>query len=332
MAKRPKKPSEQASKLQEALQFLSLLTKKVGAPNETHIKLINKWSVAFNGIIAAGHPINEDLTACPHSETLTEALKKCDIQFTIEQPDEHKLLIKSGKFRVSVPCIDSNLFYIGSVDDPSYSLRGSFTEGLEAVNVMPDENGQKVHLVSLLMNGQSLIATNGTMILEYWHGLDLPNNIAIPKEFAAILVKSKKKVKSLGNSNTTITVHFEDGSWLRTQLYADRWPDVSSILNRPSYPEPVPTDFFTGLTSVAPFSTDGLVHFGNGAILSHASEDVGASYSVPGLQAGPIFSAEQLKLAQPYMQKVDWQAEADFGKMMMFFSERVRGAIMGRSR
>ena len=332
MAKRPKKPSEQVSKLSEALQFLSLLTKKTGAPNETHIKLVNKWAVAFNGIIAAGQPINEDLSACPHAQTLPEALTKCGLQFTIEQPAEHKLVLKSGKFKANIPCINTELLYVGNIDNSNYDLNERFMEGLGAINIMPNENGQQVHLVSLLMNGQSIIATNGTMILEYWHGLDLPSGLAIPKDFATALVKSKKKSVGLGCSKSTITVHFDDRSWLRTQLYADVWPDVRPILNRPCEPEPMPADFFQGLVSIVPFSTDGLVHFGNGLILSHASEDAGASYAVPGLQAGPIFPADQLKLCQPYMQKVDWQAKADFGTMAMFFGEKIRGAIMSRQR
>lgn len=334
MAKKPRKPSEQASKLGEALQFLSLVTSKTGTPYQTHIKLISKWAVAFNEIIAAGQPIEEDITACPHAETLNEALKKCGASFEVSQPDQHRLVFKNAKFRANVPCIDPNLLFIGSIDGKDFDINQSFVDALTAINVMPyDEGGDKVYPKSILMWGPSIIACDGAMVLEYWHGLDLPVNIAIPKSFITILGKIKKKPVKLGNSQSTLTIHYEDESWIRTQLYKADWPDVRPIFDRKSYPLPVPEGFFQGLASVAPFSTDGSVHFRAGAILSHASEDAGASYAVPGLEAGPIYSAEQLLMCQPFMEHVDFYAKSDHNSlMMMFHNAKCRGALMARAR
>ena len=65
------------------------------------------------------------------------------------------------------------------------------------------------------------------MLMEAWHGLDLPPNVPLPKQFVAALVKQKKNLTGFGFSRSSATFYFEDGCWLRTQLYSDEWPDVS---------------------------------------------------------------------------------------------------------
>ena len=98
----------------------------------------------------------------------------------------------------------------------------------------------------------------------------------------------------------------------------------------PCNPYPLPSGFFTALSAVAPFSADGLIHFGAGVMQSHASADVGACYSLEGLPKGPVFFAKQLALLKPYMQTVDFLAPGPEGTtMLMFFGDKIRGLITG---
>src|SRR4051812_42053534 len=109
MARQPRAKAEpkKSSQLLAALQFCSCVSEKLGAPYETHIALRNNWAIAFNGIVAAGCPIIEDVHTNPHNLLLIEALSKCDDNYSLTQLDSNRLAVKSGKFKAVIPCLDA---------------------------------------------------------------------------------------------------------------------------------------------------------------------------------------------------------------------------------
>src|SRR5439155_4696010 len=104
------------------------------------------------------------------------------------------LSIKSGKFKASVDCLDPALMQEAVPDPQIVGITNKFKEAVEAVGVLASENAQHVLTASVLMNGSTVISTNRVMLLEYWHGLDLPPNIPLPKEFVKALTKQKKNL------------------------------------------------------------------------------------------------------------------------------------------
>ena len=175
---------------------------------------------------------------------LIDALSKCDENFSLTQLDNNRLSIKSGKFKAVVPCLDPTLMQEALPDPMIAQINNSFKLAVEAVGVLASENAQHILTASVLMNGASVISTNRVMLLEYWHGLDLPSNIPLPKQFVAALVKTKKNLIGFGFSRSSATFYFEDTSWIRTQLYNDEWPDVSNILNRQANLWSIDASFF----------------------------------------------------------------------------------------
>ncbi len=322
---------QQQSKLLDALRFLSLVTKDIGTTNETHVYLGFKWAIAYNGVVTAAQSIDEDIYCCPHNATLINALSKCGQNLSITQLDINRLSIKSDKFKAVVPCVDPTLYHLPSPDPAICSIDDNFKLGLEAVNSLVSDDSQRIELASILMNGKSLISSNGVMIFEYWHGIDLPPDISLPKAFANVLIKSTKKLVSFGFSQFSITVYFDDGSWIKTQLFAETWPDVSAVLDRKANAWPIPSTFWQGVDAVAGFSTDGLLHFRTASIASHSDAAVGASYECQGVPDGPVFAAKQLLLIKPFAELIDFMAEGMHDtKMLMFYGKNIRGCIAGR--
>lgn len=315
----------------EALKFLSLVTKSVGAPFETHIKLENNTATAFNGVIAAGIKIEEDIYACPHNEMIINALSKCGEHLSITQLDNNRLSIKSDKFKAIVPCIDQSLLAQSTPDQNIATINDEFKTALEAVEVLTNPNALQIYGASILLNGQSCIASEaGKMVWEYWHGIDLPSKLAIPKVLAQILSKINKKLIGFGFSDKSATFWFEDKSWIRTQLFKQEWPNVDQPLNIKGNLWPIPSDFYKAIEAVAPFSEDGYLHFNSGVLRSHASDGVGASYEVYGLPAGPVYSARQLTLLKPHASVIDFMAPGTNGPCLVFQGSRIRGVIAGR--
>src|SRR6266436_3255408 len=303
------KINETKSSLLQALEFCSVVSEKLGASYETHIGLRNHWAIAFNGIVAAGSPITEDLLCHPHNLFLIEALSKCDENFSLTQLDNGKLSIKSGKFKAVVPCLDPALMQEALPDPLLAPITNKFRDAVAAVGVLANEDAQHVLMASVLMNGASVISTNRVMLLEYWHGEDLPTNIPLPKEFVTALVKCKKDLIGFGFSKCSATFHFTDGCWLRTQLYADEWPDVSRILNRKANLWVIDPNFFKALESVLPFSEDGNIYSDTNLLKSHADEGIGASHECTGIPKGFVYPAKQLMIMKPYCKRIDFMAK-----------------------
>lgn len=333
-APRSKSVSAPANALLEALTFCSVVSEKVGAAYETHIGLRNNWAIAFNGIVAAGAPIPNDLTCHPHTLLLIEALSKCDDSFSLTQLDNGRLSIKSGKFKAVVPCLDPALMQSASPDPMIVGITNKFKEAVEAVGVLASENAQHVLTASVLMNGPSVISTNRVMLMEAWHGLDLPPNVPLPKQFVAALVKQKKNLVGFGYSNCSATFYFEDGCWLRTQLYSDEWPDVSRILNREANLWSIDPGFFKSLEAVMPFSEDGNIYSDTNLLKSHPDDGVGATFECNGVPKGFVYPAKQLMLMKPYCKKIDYMASGihDSSYCLVFEGDTCRGVISGRAR
>ena len=126
--------------------------------------------------------------------------------------------IKSNKFKVIVPCLNPYLLQGTQPNQPIVAIDDKLKIAIEAVSCLTTDNAQQVMFTSILLNGGSVIATDSKIIFEYWHGLNLPTNIVIPKKFVEALSKIKKKLKAFGNSQSSITLYFEDDSWIKTQL------------------------------------------------------------------------------------------------------------------
>jgi hypothetical protein len=324
---RPRKVKATADNpLLTALQFCNGALKDVGKPEDTHIALTNKWALANNGILAIGCPIPSIIEGCPNYNLLISALSKCGDGYSLAK-DEENLKIHSNKFKAVVPCIDPVLIQLPTLDPAIVSINNSFREGLEKVSMLANENAQHVVTASILMNGQSIVGTDRTIVIEYWHGLDLPPGLALPKSFAVALSKISKNLKAFGCSNNSITIYFEDDSFIKTQLYNEQWPDINQVLNRGSNPLPIPKDLWEGLKYVEAFSPDNLVHFDNNIIRSHSSDSMGASFEVVGLPKGPVYNIKYLKLIEPIAQSIDFFA----GNATVFFGDRIRGAIANRT-
>jgi hypothetical protein len=327
MARKPKIDKPQNALL-EALKFLSLVTKDVGSLNETHIILANKTASAFNGVLSAGISIQEELFTCPHNHMMIKALQKCGSTLSITQLNQSQLSIKSDKFKAIIPCLDPTLLQTTIPDQPIATINDSFKAGLACVGTLANENAQSVICASILMNGGSLISTDRNMVIEYWHGNDLPPGLSLPKAIVTALTKCTKKLKNFGHNQHSATFWFEDGAWIKTQLYPSEWPDVSSILNRPSNPQPLPADFWPAFDATESFSIDGTLITRDGCLYSHADLNAGASFECPGIPPGLTIKASQWALIRSWVKTVDWYA--DNNKCIMAYGDNVRAAIAGR--
>jgi len=314
--------------LLEALKFVSVAQHSEGTLIQQHCRISEGTIVAFDGGITAGQYIDESLNVCPHTATLIKALSKCTENVSITELDSGKLSVKSGKFRATVPCAPFADLPAVQPDNPCATLTDSLKSALAACMPLALDGGEQPFTCAVLLQAGTCVSTNRHVIIEAFHGIDLPPGILIPKASVAAIVKSHKSLKSFGFSNNSATFFFEDDSFIKTQLFVDKFPDYNKILNIEENAIALPLGFYDALEKVFPFIDKDLpaVYFIDGKMCSESNSLNGANYEVEGLINGLAFNANYLKLIKEHAHRVHFNANER--GMALFFGDNVRGAIM----
>lgn len=333
----PRKKKAQASgataKLSEAFTFVSPAFKEKGQPFEEYCRIVNHQVIAFNGVVAFGHPIDEDIAICPHLGKLLDAIKRAGTTLSLTELDSGRLSMKGDNLRVIIPCIDGSSIPAVMPDPPCGVVDDHILKGCAAVNALIKEGDQNIRWIetAALLRANTIFATNGHIAFEYWHGIDLPPGLSLPKMAVAALAKATKKLTRFGFGRNSVTFYFEDGAWIRSQLFTEAFPDVDRLLGRcfgdrgPNDLPETPPALFEAAAAVLPFADTSAVYLGPGVIKSHPVDGVGAEYPVEGLTEYAVINGEYLKLAAPHATRFDLRGGEDHA---IFFGDRIRGVIM----
>jgi hypothetical protein len=316
-----------ASNLLNALKFISIAQiDESDNSNETHCILGDRRAVAFNGVLAAGHFIDEDLICAPHTMRLIDGLERCGADLAIMQTGD-TITLRSQKFRVAIPCMPVGVLQHIWPDNPIATVNDMLKDGFKVVSCLVADKSEYVITASILLRAGSMVSTNRHVIMEFWHGIDLPPMLAIPKAAAMAVAKCAKKLVALGFSDHSVTFWFDDQSWIRTQRYHEEWPDVDKVLGAATKSKPLPTLFYAAVNCVLPFCEQDDIHIGDGVVRSHIDALKGATYECDGLPRYACFNPKYLKLIEPYVQHVDWDT---YENMVYFYGQQIRGVVAGR--
>lgn len=314
----------------DAVKFISNAQRKAGDEAATHCILRYGYAVASDGVLAAGCPIQEaDLNCCPQTDMLRLALDRCVDTCSITQSAD-SLFIRSGEFSAYVPLADPSRLAVAVPDAGVAPLNEEFRTAVRVCGSLVKDSATTLLQSCIELGTGYTISTNGYVILQYWHGCDMPPSLLVPKRFADALNKIKKPLASFGFSEETFTVWFDDRSWLRTSIYQERIPDMVSKLVKVKQSWPIPAEFFEQASVVAKFSEDGDLYLSDGVIRSHSpeSQNIGCyrSYSLGNIPDNVIYNAASLALVAKYATHFS----TDPDRMTMIYGERIRGAIAHR--
>jgi DNA polymerase III sliding clamp (beta) subunit (PCNA family) len=325
--RKPKPPPKEPFALLQALQFISVAQNSEGLPFQTHCRIADGTVTASNGGISAGVMIDDNLRVCPQTAVLLSALSKCTEAIAITELDSGRLSVKSGKFRALVPCIPFIDLPTVNPDPPCATVTDAVKTALQAVAGLVQDNSADPLAACVLLQANSAVSTNRHVILEAWHGIDLPPNIQIPKGAIQAICRKDKALKAFGFSDNSATFYYEDDSFIKTALFAVKFPNFNGILADESNanPWPFPAGFYEALEKVASFSEDKFVYFDKNLMKSHANPSSGATYELEGLPGDMVFNIEYLKLIKTHAQRIHFNYNTK--GMAVFFGDGVRGAI-----
>lgn len=328
----PATPAAKATKPQsdliDALAFVSVIAKQGGTELETNVAIAHKWVVTFNGLVACGYPIADELLARPHTLKFLSAVKRAGNSLAISHMG-NDLHLHAGKFKAIVPCLDFSTWPNVMPDAPIAPIDDTIKQALASVGVLATEGGQTVIEASVLLRDKTCIGTNRHVIMEYYHGHSLPP-VAVPKIAANYICKVSLPLVSIGFgvNYSSATFHYANGSWIKTQLYNEAWPDMDRIFAAGEhYSAPlmdVPPDFWEGIEALSQFTKDAeAIFFNHNQLASHSTNGVGATYDVPGLTSNEYAcNPKYLGLIEPFAEKLAFNKNS-----LRFQNANMRGLV-----
>lgn len=324
------KISEGAISLIRALEFVFVAQKKAGPVALQFCKVSNGWIAASNEILTVGHPITEDLEACPHTLQFLEALKEAgkDAALSITQLTGSALAVTSQAFRGLVPCANPDDIQITAPDSVAGQMGEPIKAALRACGGLVSEGAQFVAYCAVLLKSGSAVGSTGQSLVEYWHGVDLPGEMLLPKSAALAVAACDLPLTGFGFSPSSLTFYFENGAFIKTQLYAERYPDYAALFALEPGQSfkwwPVPKELFQGLKALEPFGK-GYTYFENETLYSDESKDLASSYKVEGLPGEAVFNTKQILSLKSYIDQIHFASPTK----IIFKGENCRGVSIG---
>jgi len=310
-----------------ALQFVAAVQpKRSNNPADTHCRMFGNKLSASGGPLSASIGIQEEIECCPNTQKLIEAIKQCPeaINLTMLLPDE--LSVKSGNFQAVIPCIRQKDIPAICPIAKTHEVSPEFEVALKKAGSIVSDKAKTILESSVQLREGSVIASNGEVILEAWHGCLGPVGPILPALFINALRKNRSKaIYQLGYLIDTLTAYYEDGSWIGTALQRDpAFPDLRSFLSLPSNPIPIPLGFFEAIERLKPFSNDGRLYFTNEGLCTDTYKTDGAINLCAGLPVGISFDIDAMRMINGLADKIDF---AVTNRLVYFFGHNLRGAI-----
>lgn len=314
----------------DALRFVQgAVARKDYLPVLTHFRISGGKVLGFNGVLGLCSPIPLDLEVTPRAIPFVKAIQTCKETISMHLVQGRRLAIKSGKFQVFVECADDEEYPAVEPEGSFIELDGSFLTALKVLAPFVGDDASRPWACGVLFRGPTAMATNNVILLEYWLGYTFPVEVNVPRSAVAELLRIDEEPVRLQVGPGSITFHYEDGRWLRTQTYATDWPPVvNQLLDSPGNPVPLPDNLFTALEEIAPFvdETNRIYFSSAGSISTHTADNQGATVEVPGILADSCFALRYFQLLEKTATSLDLSL---FPKPCLFYGDRVRGVILG---
>lgn len=316
--------------LLKTLKFVrGAISNKVPNEEMKHFLIENGFIRATNGVITLGSPIDLDFTAAPHADTFFHAISNCKDVVSIKKTATGRLSIGSGKFRAFVPCDEE---VTGIHPKPTGQLvqfdGQHLLDAFEKLQRFVGKDELRPWTNGILLRGQSAYATNNACLVEYWIGVEMPFIANVPAAAVREVLGAGSPPSGMLMDTGSITFMYEDGRWIKTQLYETEWPPLDHILNAASSQSPVEPDMFVGLKAISKFGDkeNRRVYFRDGKLCASQYDEDGATYDVPGLHHEGIYRADVLAMLDTVADTADFTR---YPEPVIFYGDRLRGAMLG---
>jgi hypothetical protein len=301
-------------------------------PGLTHFRIQNGTVRSYNGNLAMCSPIALDIDCCPKGVDMVRAIANCEDATVVSVTPSGKLSIRSGGFRALVPLIEGDTPHVEPAGQIVHFNGEQLLKAFKVLDPIVGTDASRPFTTGVLIDGASAYATNNVVMAQYWIGDPFPGTVNIPRSAVRELLRIGEAPTHAQVDSNSITFHFTDGRWIRSQLIMDAWPlqKVNQLLDQPNNPQPIDPTMFVGLAKLKSM-TDGKgtrVYLKDSALRTSLDEDEGSVYELPGLPFEGCYNMQMLGLLEDVVTSIDMTLYPD---PCIFYGENLRGAIVGMS-
>lgn len=314
----------------KTLKFIQgAVAKKDFVPVLTHVHIKDGFIQAYNGTVTLCAPIELDLECTPRAVPFIKAIQTCKDTVQMSITPTGRLSVKSKGFRTLIEC-SQDPFPSISLEGERLALPGQgFIPALAALEPMIAEDASRPWARGILMDGKTANATNNIVVAQLWLDFAFPRRINLPHAAVNELIRIKDEPVEMIVTENHATFIYEDGRWLRSQLYESRWPDLDGFFKARVDPTgfAIPDGFFDALREVLPF-VDPLsrVHILDGMVATSSDLSLATTSEVEGLSGSGIYNITQLLLLEKVATKFNFQA---WPAPAIFYGHKMRGSVVG---
>lgn len=303
------------------------VAKKDFLPAMTHFRIEDGHVRAYNGALALSSPLPFDINCNPKADQLVRAISNCDETVTLSMTAGNRLKVQSGAFKAFVDCVDGETPHVMPEGDVIELDGEQFLAAVKTLYPFIGEDASRPWTNGILFKEMSAYATNNVCVVEYWIGTPVPFVVNIPRAALKEVLRIDEAPTHAQIDHNSMTFHYTDGRWIRTQLLETTWPDLTKILDVPSNPEPIDERIFEGIDTLRNMADKvGRLYIKDGCLRTSLDEHTGGSYELPGLNFEGCYQVSMISLLKGVVTRADFKR---YPEPCMFFGDRVRGAIVG---
>lgn len=293
---------------------------------------------AYNGSLALGSPLAFDIPCTPKASQLVPAIAHAPDTITLSMTDKGRLRVASGKgYKVFVDCVEEMTPHVIPEGERVEFDGRIVLDALKTVEPFIGSDASRPWSNGVLLSGSSLYATNNVCIIQHWlrNGADavtLPFVVNLPRAAIAEMLRINEAPTYAQMTPNSMTFHYSDRRWLRTQLLETKWPDMDRIFgdHTPERSKPVNEALFDAITRLKPHADKmGRVFFdGDRATVKDNDGSERATIDIPGLGMQGIYQIEMLRLLEGVAKFADLST---YPSPCIFYDDafKLRGAIVG---
>lgn len=319
----------------DALRFVaSAVARKDFIPELTHFKIRDGRVTGFNGQIALSSPIDVDLNVQPQAVNLINAIRVCEGPISLAVTASGKLTVRTDKFKSHINCLPEDSSHFVYPEGETIEIGESFLDGIKAVAPIMGVDASRPWAMGIKLAANSMVATNNVMLVEYWHGSELPVDVVIPAAAVNELLRINEAPQRVQLTENSISFWFEGDRWMRTQLLlGGSWPmdRLNELLGGDAGNQTaIPENFAEQVETLKQFLGErGTVYLTPEGAATSKDDGEGTSVAIalPGIEGMQAYHHRQMTLLTEVADTIDW---TNYPRPCMFRRGRLRGAIIGQ--
>lgn len=182
-----------------------------------------------------------------------------------------KVGIKGKNFKALIPIGDVKTYpFVDIVTDNQVGIESiPSIDILKLMKTFVSENTAQPWACGILFNNNFAYATNNKVLIQVECKWDFGAK-NIPKTSIDELIKMGSaglKPFGVSSDDNSMTFHFDDNFWLKTQLLENQWPDMASMFKDASHD--VPDGLLEAVQTVVPFCPEqfgSVIHFSENGV------------------------------------------------------------------